>query len=413
MLPVTALSELDAIKALPGTLKAAMRTLERVWLAGIDPPARVAVHPRLAALAVLEAAALVQLPQKMARPGAIAAAAMARLAHAPTVLGSIDVDGVDDVAPCWRALLMALTAQVPVRWLDGTRPVPAWLDGSAIEVARTAPARFDLAVFSAATPAHEVLEAVRWMRHLLATGQARADDIAITASDPAPFDAYMLALGEQAGIDLHFVHGVPVVVTRDGQAASALGDLLVRGCPMHACAGSCIYATGTRHCCARARQLVAGVAGGCRADVALIMGLPPGVHDCDRLAQCDRPHPRTGHPGETATAAPARGAGSRRSAAGDARVGNLAPRAGNRSRRLADGHAREHEAERWYRSVRRGGLDAGGGAGGLAPALRAPARPKCRAVALNAGRERAAARSCRSRRRTQSPAANAAGCRRF
>jgi len=84
-------------------------------------------------------------------------------------------------------------------------------------------------VVRAATPAHELLEAVRWMRQLLASGVARAEDIAIAASDPAPFDTHMLALRAQAGIDLHFVRGVPVAASRDGQTASALADILVRG----------------------------------------------------------------------------------------------------------------------------------------------------------------------------------------
>ncbi len=104
VLPMAALGELDAIKALPGMVSAATRTLERVWLSGIDPPARAGRHPRLAALAALEAAVLVQLPPKMVRPAGIAAAALERLTHAPAVLGSLDVDGISDQAPCWRVL---------------------------------------------------------------------------------------------------------------------------------------------------------------------------------------------------------------------------------------------------------------------------------------------------------------------
>lgn len=145
------------------------------------------------------------------------------------MLGSLDVDGIADLAPCWRALLIALARHIPVRWLAGTRPVPAWLDGSAIVVVRAAPAEPGVRVVSAATPVHEVLEAVRWMRQLLASGQARAEDIAIAANDPSAFDAHMLALRAQSGIGLHFVHGVPVAATRDGQAAGALADILVRG----------------------------------------------------------------------------------------------------------------------------------------------------------------------------------------
>lgn len=71
VLPMAALGELDAIKALPGMVSAATSTLERVWLSGIDLPARAGRHPRLAALAALaalEAAVLAQLPPTMVRP---------------------------------------------------------------------------------------------------------------------------------------------------------------------------------------------------------------------------------------------------------------------------------------------------------------------------------------------------------
>lgn len=227
-LPVTALGELDAIKSLPGMVGAATRTLERAWLAGIDLEARASSHPRLAALAALELAVLSRLPG-MLTPAAVAAAALERIAHAPRVLGSVDVDGVADLAPCWRPLLLALAGRVPLRWLAGSRAAPAWVEGAALEVVRSAPAAPDVTVVSAATPAHEALEAMRWMRGLLASGQARADQIAIASSDPACFDAHLLALRDEAGIDLHFVHGVPVAASRDGQAACALADILVCG----------------------------------------------------------------------------------------------------------------------------------------------------------------------------------------
>jgi len=227
-LPATRMGALDAIKLLPGMVGAASRTLERVWQAGIDLQARAATHSRLAALAALELAVLQGLPQKM-RPASIAAAALDRLDYAPRVLGNIDLSGLADVAPCWRSLLLGLAGRVEVRWLAGTRAVPAWVEGTAITVVRSASSRPDVSVFSAATPAHEALEAMRWVRQLLASGQARADEIAIASSDTACFDAHLLALRNQTGIDLHFVHGIPVVATRDGQAAGALADILVSG----------------------------------------------------------------------------------------------------------------------------------------------------------------------------------------
>ena len=45
----------------------------------------------------------------------------------------------------------------------------------------------------------------------------------------ADYDDHFMTLRGDANIDLHFVHGVRTVTTRDGQAAAALADILVRG----------------------------------------------------------------------------------------------------------------------------------------------------------------------------------------
>ena len=49
-------------------------------------------------------------------------------------------------------------------------------------------------------------------------------DIAIAAASPAEYDDHFLALRAEANLDLHFVHGVRTVTTREGQAAAALAD---------------------------------------------------------------------------------------------------------------------------------------------------------------------------------------------
>lgn len=229
VLPFTGLGELDPIRLLPGMVNAATRTLEQVWEAGIDLQARACDHPRIAALAALERAVLEQLPATMLRPAQIATAALERIAHAPAVLGSVDIDGLPDFAPCWHSLMRALATVVSMRWLAGVRSPPAWVASTQMNVVRSLPAAPSIRVVSAATPAHEALEAIRWMRQLLASGAARGDEIAIAAADPAQFDAHLLALSGNANIDLHFVQGVPVSATRDGQATCALADILVRG----------------------------------------------------------------------------------------------------------------------------------------------------------------------------------------
>ena len=65
---------------------------------------------------------------------------------------------------------------------------------------------------------------MRWARGLLASGVAPSE-IAIATASPADYDDHFLALRADANIDLHFVHGVRTVSTRDGQAAAALADI--------------------------------------------------------------------------------------------------------------------------------------------------------------------------------------------
>ena len=58
---------------------------------------------------------------------------------------------------------------------------------------------------------------------------AEPSEIAIATASPADYDDHFLALRADANIDLHFVHGVKVTATREGQAAAALADIVVRG----------------------------------------------------------------------------------------------------------------------------------------------------------------------------------------
>lgn len=82
VLPDTALGELESIKLLPGMVDAAVDTLNKAWLAGIDLAARAEDHSRLDSIARLEAAVLAQLPPGMMRPTDLVGRAMKRIAHA-------------------------------------------------------------------------------------------------------------------------------------------------------------------------------------------------------------------------------------------------------------------------------------------------------------------------------------------
>lgn len=227
-LPTTPMGELESIKALPGMIDAAADTLHKAWRAGIDLASHAADHPRLAVIARLEAAVLDHLPPGMMRPLDIVAAATARIAHAPAVLGPLEISGPTELSACWRPLLQALTNHIPVQWTAGPRDVPAWLNGTGVEIARSPARKPEISSVSAATAYHETIEAMRWARNLLASGVS-ASEIAIATASTADYDDYFLALRADANIDLHFVHGVRTVTTRDGQTAAALADIVVRG----------------------------------------------------------------------------------------------------------------------------------------------------------------------------------------
>lgn len=228
-LPDTDIGELDGIKLLPGMVSAAADTLHKAWRTGIDLSARAGDHPRLAAIAALEQAVLERLSASMLRPADLAARANARLEHAPALFGEIDIVGISDLSPCWRELLFELAKTVPVRWNAGPRSAPAWLDDSAVEIHQSPPSTPEVQSISAASAYHEAIEALRWARELIASGRAKPSDIAIAAAAPAAYDDEFMALRADANLDLHFVHGIRVVTTRDGQAAAALADILVRG----------------------------------------------------------------------------------------------------------------------------------------------------------------------------------------
>ncbi len=75
----------------------------------------------------------------------------------------------------------------------------------------------------------EVIEALRWARRLLSTGQVKAQDIAIAATSTQDWDDHFLAYARSAALPVHFSHGVPALSTADGQTSAALADILGNG----------------------------------------------------------------------------------------------------------------------------------------------------------------------------------------
>ncbi|MGA2794828.1 MAG: PD-(D/E)XK nuclease family protein, partial [Roseiarcus sp.] len=223
----SSLGEFDVIKDLPGMVRAAVSTLDKVWRANID--LSVATNPRLLALHTLETETLCRLPPSMKRPKELVGLACGHIGHAPAVIGPVEIHGHSEMSPCWRPLLAALTTTVPVAWVAGARSTPSWLDKMKIDIRRDAPNDPELRLLSCATPQHEALEAFRWLRERIASGKARPEEIAIAAASPADFDDHMMALAADANIPIHFVHGVKAVTHRDGQTAAALAEALIKG----------------------------------------------------------------------------------------------------------------------------------------------------------------------------------------
>jgi len=227
------LGDLDGIKTLPGFVRAASATLSRAWSAGIDltvemDTAAGASCERIAALRVLEAEVLARLPRNQLRPADLVTAALRRIGHAPACLGPITIVGRTEMSPVWRPLLSALNTVTPVTWAAEARRVPEWLGATGTRIETRAPESPTVRCLSCASPRHEALEAMRWVRQLLAQG-VPADQVAIAAASPQAWDDHVLALSAAANIDVHFVHGRAALDTPEGQLAAALAEVLLRG----------------------------------------------------------------------------------------------------------------------------------------------------------------------------------------
>ncbi len=227
------LGELDGVKALPGFVRAASASLSRAWSAGIDlaaeeEKAEGKVRERISALRTLEREALARLPRNQSRPADLVSTALGRIGHASAIFGPITIIGRTEMSPVWRPLLTALNASMPVTWLAEARLVPAWLAATGTRIETRDPESPTVRSLSCASPRHEVLEAMRWVRSLLSKGVS-ADQVAIAAASPQAWDDHMLAIAAAANIDVHFVHGRAALDTPEGQLAAALAEVLLRG----------------------------------------------------------------------------------------------------------------------------------------------------------------------------------------
>jgi len=221
------LGELEPIKSLPGFPRAAAASLMKLWMSGIRREA-LPDHPRIQSILALDEAVRERLPATARPHDEVIRIALDHLHHAPKVIGPVTVEGMTELHVVWRNLLIGLADHVPVTWNAGPRAVPEWLAGTKVRVETSAPSTPRLSAVSCATARHEALEAIRWARSLMAMGIS-AGDIAIATTATAEYDDQMVALASDAGLPIHFVHGLTAMHTAEGQAAAALADLLLRG----------------------------------------------------------------------------------------------------------------------------------------------------------------------------------------
>ena len=220
-------AELESIRNLPGMTRSLAWTLTRLWNADFALADHARESKRLQDLTAIEARVREGLPAGALPPRDLRDAALQRVTHAPAVLGAVELDRLVRVAPVWRPLLLALTREVRVVWRNPGDPDPPGSPASLPSIAR--PTSAPPEIVSCASPRAEAVEALRWVRELIASGRARPDEIAVCATATEDWDDHMLVLAADAGLPLHFSHGVPLLASREGQVCAALADVLLNG----------------------------------------------------------------------------------------------------------------------------------------------------------------------------------------
>ena len=226
VLPTTNIGELEPIKDLPGMNTAAGETLMKLWLANPDLES-IRDHKRIQSILALEEAVIDALPAHMKRPNDIIDLAIKRAHFAPAIFGDVTMSGMTELHPVWRPLIAEVSKHIKITWNAGPREVSSWIE-DALTVTRSAPTSPDVQTYECGTALHEVIEAVRWSRKLMSEG-VLPRDIAIATVSTAAYDEHMLAVVSDSKLGIHFAHGISCVHRIEGQVASALADVLLRG----------------------------------------------------------------------------------------------------------------------------------------------------------------------------------------
>lgn len=217
--------DIEAVSRLPGMPSAVLSALRSWWDAGTLPA--LPGNARLRDFIVLERRVREALPRGALAPPDLVEAALRRLHLSPKLVGPVTIYEVPDIRPVWREFVVQLCDVVPVRWVAPPHSRRSWFPGKK----ETLPAQSSVltAAELCADPRSEVREALRWARARIAEDGIPPSEIAVTAASPTTWDDTFLVLAREAGLPLHFSHGVPALATREGQTCAALADILLRG----------------------------------------------------------------------------------------------------------------------------------------------------------------------------------------
>jgi hypothetical protein len=221
------LRDITPISDLPGATRAVLRTLRNIWRSGFSLRSEPhAAKPRIQDLSRIEDTVRIHLqPGERLLPD-LYELAVQGVPIAPHIIGPLRIEGLHALDPIWHPLINRLREVIQVEWDAPTFCDTTWFKGTSRHAAAKKGERRSV---SCADPHHEALEAMRWARGILVSGQARASGIAIATTAPFAWDDYVLALVSASDLPLCFVHGRPALTTRDGQRCAALADALQNG----------------------------------------------------------------------------------------------------------------------------------------------------------------------------------------
>lgn len=219
--------DLGNVSSLPGMPRAVLQALDAVWRADIDLSSLPQDVGRFADLLLLETRLREILPSSRKLPRDLRDAAMSRVSRSETLLGPVTLEGIVEIDAVWRPMLNEIARFTDLAWDTPVQSENAWFKGKVRRRASIAPA--NISAEASADPKSEVVESLRWVRQLLSSGRAKAEEIALAATSTPDWDDHFLAYATNAGLPLHFSHGVPALSTPEGQACAALADILTNG----------------------------------------------------------------------------------------------------------------------------------------------------------------------------------------